>query len=235
MKLSDLTFTERASVYTIAAKNVGMDYGKYVFLLGCGMAKLPPLEEIMAQMVIKKKRSTNEPRAVVQYSMKGEYIATFVNAGDATAALGRDRRTSHNINHACNGSARSAFGYQWRYEGDNPPGIYARLSGEIPVRIAKRVDKVCVLCGAAYKGAGRSLYCSKKCADIAKAESGKRYYEKHKHYPEERLVMCKHCGKQFTTVHGRAVFCSDRCRNASTMAAYKARKLAQNRKAVCNE
>lgn len=212
----------------IAARMNGMTYGKYTYLLRLGMVKLPSIEEIRGQMV--KKKDGNAARRVVQYDKKGEYVATYESAAEAAAAIDEGRCRACAIYNACTGKTNSAYGYQWRYEGDKAPGVYMNR-GTMPIRKTKLVDRVCVLCGAEYKGVGRSRYCSKECADVAKAENGKRYYEKHKHYPEERQVVCKHCGKQFNTVHGRAVFCSERCRNASTMAAYRERKLAQNRKA----
>lgn len=225
MKLSGLT----ASEVTIAAKMNGMDYGKYSFLVECGKAPLPPLDEIRAQMVVQKKRRDGEVRAVMQYSLKGEYIATYPSAADATEALGRERRTSGNICNACSGKAASAFGYQWRYEGDNPPGVYINR-GSIPIKRTQRVDKVCVLCGKPYKGLGRSLYCSSECAKAAQRDNNKRFYEKNKQPPKERQLICKQCGKPFTATHGRAIFCSDRCRIDNGWMAQRDRKKAQNRK-----
>lgn len=214
-----------ATEMTIAARMNGMSYGKFVYLLKCGMVKLPPLSEIRAQMVVKK--DSNATKRVIQYNKKGEYMATYESAAAAAIALGKDRRKGGVINNACKGKANSAYGCQWRFEGEEAPGVYTNR-GEMPIRKTKLVDKVCVLCGKPYKGVGRSLYCGKECAEKAKADSRKQYYEKNKP-PMEKERVCQHCGKPFIG-QGKMLYCSDRCRNAHCMAAYKARKLAQNRK-----
>lgn len=226
MKISDLTPREQATVYTIAARMAGMSYGKYMQLLRCGIAKMPPLEEILPQMV--KKKDSKATRRVVQYNKMGEYMATYESAADAAIFLDKERCKGGVINNACTGKTNSAYGYQWRFEGDKEPGVYMNR-GEMPIRKTKLVDKVCVLCGKPYKGVGRSLYCGKECAEKAKADSRKKYYDKNKP-PEEKERVCQRCGKPFIAT-GKMLYCSERCRNDSNMAAYNARKKAQNRKA----
>lgn len=215
-----------ATELTIAARMYGMSYGKYTYLLRQDMIKLPPIELIRAQMVTKESK---ESRRVVQYNFKGEYMATYESCADAAVAIGKERRKGGVIRNACTGKTNSAFGYQWRFEGEKEPGIYMNR-GEMPIRKTKLVEKVCVRCGKEYKGVGRSLYCSGECAKAAQKESTKRYYEKNKQPPEERQLICKHCGKPFTATHGRAVFCSDRCRIDNSWMAQRDRKKAQNRK-----
>lgn len=216
-----------ATEMTIAARMNGMSYGKYTYLLRQGKAKLPPISEIRAQMVVKKEGKTT--KRVVQYDKDGKYMATYESAADAAIALDKEREKGGVICNACIGRAASAYGYQWRYEGDKEPGSYS-VRMEIPIRKTTLVDKVCTRCGKEYKGVARSLYCSGECAKAAQRESNKRCYEKHKQPPKERQLICKQCGKPFTAIHGRTVFCSDRCRIDNSWMAQRDRKKAQNRK-----
>ena len=216
-----------ATEMTIAARMNGMSYGKYTYLLRQGKAKLPPISEIRAQMVLKK--DSKATKRVVQYNKMGEYMAIYETAAEAAIALGKERDKGGVINNACVGKTNSAYGYQWRFEGEKEPGVYMNR-GEMPIRKTKLVEKVCTRCGKEYKGVARSLYCSGECAKAAQRESNKRCYEKHKQPPEERQLICKHCGKSFTAIHGRTVFCSDRCRIDNGWMAQRERKKAQNRK-----
>lgn len=213
-----------ATEMTIAARMNGMSYGKYAYALKCGLMTLPPLEEIREQMVSEKKHARVRP--VVQYSLKGEYIATFENLTKAAEALERGTRGSHNIGKACLGKSNTAYGFQWRYEGEKAPGVYISRS-EMPVRVAKRVEKICQMCGEPYKGVAQSRYCSDACAKAAKLESIKEYLEKQK--PKEEKRICKHCGQEFPA-EGKRVFCSERCRIDYGWKAQRERKKAQNRK-----
>lgn len=215
-----------ATEMTIAARMNGMSYGKFAYALKCGLVTMPPLEEIRAQMVGEKKHARVRP--VMQYSLKGEYIATYENATKAAKALERGARGSHNIGKACLGQSNTAYGYQWRFEGEKAPGVYISRS-EMPVRVAKRVEKICQMCGEPYKGVKQSRYCSDACAKAAKLESIKEYLEKKK--PTEETRICKYCGKPFIAMHGKMLYCSERCRIDYGWKAQKARKKAQNRKA----
>lgn len=71
-------------------------------------------------------------RAVDQYDLRGNYIATYHNQCEAAKAVG-----VHNtkIGCACNGTKRtkSCGGYMWRYHGDSPPTPYKRGSAAKPV------------------------------------------------------------------------------------------------------
>lgn len=214
-----------AAELSIAARMNGMSYGKYVHALKCGMATLPPMSEIRAKMVVQKKRGS-ESQPVCQYDKKGEYIATYPTTGEAAVALGMERRAASTIRNACTGKVNSAYGFQWRFEGDKAPGIYINR-GTMPIRKTERVDMICQMCGKPYKGVKRSRYCSDACADIAKAESAKKYREKKK--PKEEKRICKWCGQEFPA-EGKRVFCSERCRIDYGWKAQKERKKAQNRK-----
>lgn len=215
-----------AAELSIAARMNGMTYGKYTHLLRLGMVKLPPLSEIRAQMVVKKKRG-NGAQPVCQYDMKGVYIATYATTGDAALAVGQERNRSSIICNACTGKMNSAYGYQWRYEGDKAPGVYINR-GSIPVRKTQRVDKICTRCAKPYKGVPRSLYCSNECAKDAQAESKRKYLEKKK--PKEEKRICKWCGKEFTAI-GKRLYCTAKCQQAQNSHAQYERNKAQNRKA----
>lgn len=212
-----------AAELSIAARMNGMSYGKYVHALKCGMATLPPLSEIRAQMVVKKKRGSGV-QPVCQYDKKGEYIATYASTGEAAVAIGQERRAASCIHNACIGRMNSAYGYQWRFEGDKAPGVYINR-GSIPIRQTQRVDMICQMCGKPYKGVKRSRYCSDACADIAKTESARKYREKLK--PKEEKRICKWCGKEFTAT-GKRVYCTAKCQMAYNSHAQYMRKKAEN-------
>lgn len=214
-----------ATEMTIAARLNDMSYGQFVHLLKCGAVTIPPSEEIQARIVGKKK-DDRFVKPVVQYDMKGEYIATYASTGEAAIAIGRDRRAACNITCNCCGKSNSAYGYQWRYEGDKAPGVYINR-GEMPIRRTERVDKICVLCGKPYKGVQRSRYCSRDCAEQAQAECRKDYKARKK---AERAIVyervCKQCGKEFTTNRIRVAYCSAKCQQAYNSHAQYMRKKA---------
>ena len=165
--------------------------------------------------------------------MKGEYIATYATTGDAALAIGKERSANSSIRNACIGNMNSAYGFQWRFEGDNPPGIYVNR-GKMPIRKTTLVDKVCVRCGKPYRGVARSLYCSGDCANAAKLESNQKYKEKIKQQTKEqntRQAVCKFCGKRFTTTRSNVAYCSSICQHRYNSRLQHERKMAQNRKA----
>ncbi len=220
-RVASMTATE----LTIAARMNGMSYGKYVHALKCGMATLPPIEKIRAQMVVKKKRG-GEAQPVCQYDKKGEYIATYASTGEAAVAIGQERRAASSIRNACTGKMNSAYGYQWRFEGEKAPGVYMNR-GTIPIRKTQRVDKICERCGKPYKGVKRSRYCGDDCAKAVQSESAKKYREKRK--PKDEKRICKWCGKEFPA-EGKRLFCNAKHQQAFNSHAQHERKKAQNRR-----
>ena len=66
--------------------------------------------------------------------------------------------------------------------------------------------KICEYCKNTFEaGAGRQIYCSKKCA----IES---YREKHRKEKEKNIKNCVICGEFFEADRETAVYCSDHCR-----------------------
>lgn len=58
-------------------------------------------------------------RSIIQYNVLGEKIAEYPIIEDAVRALGlRDKAGSH-ITGCCKGNRNNAYGYIWRYKGDN--------------------------------------------------------------------------------------------------------------------
>lgn len=164
---------------SVAARMQGIEsYGKYVFLLRQGRVAPPPIEEINAAMKgVKKPRGKNTGRRVVQYSKEtGERIADFADTLEAAHACKKTCRTQ--IYQACEGHALSAHGYQWRYEGDEPPGPYKQGPHQLPLTVTEKKRKHCRRCGAEYLGLSSSWYCSSECRAAAMRQSRAKYARK---------------------------------------------------------
>lgn len=58
---------------------------------------------------------------VNQYDLKGNYIQSFKSAAEAARFVDRDKTQ---ISQCCRNKKGSVAKYQWRYDGDEPPGIY---------------------------------------------------------------------------------------------------------------
>ena len=173
----------------IAARMNGMEYGKYSNLLENGLATLPPMEEIRAQMVKPKRRSTVDAalQPVVCYDFDGEFVRVYPSVAVAAELLGKSRSM---IRYALSGRARSAHGFQWRYEGDAPPGKYVKEVQTIKITSKRTpVDKVCKVCGKTFKGVGSAKYCSDACRQkgrqTQKTEYMREYRQKVKKVKKE--------------------------------------------------
>lgn len=70
------------------------------------------LEEL-SEEYIKWCNSSIRKRAVIQYSLSGEFIRIYDSVTDACNALGTDSTTS--ISACCRGKRNKAFGFIWRY------------------------------------------------------------------------------------------------------------------------
>lgn len=199
-----LTISEMA----IAARMNGMSYGHYVQALRADRAKLPPIKEIRAQLVKPKKRDrSNGP--VNCYDMEGNFLAGYPSAASAAEAIGGNR---HTIQGACRCiDLKSAYGYQWRYAGDEAPGVYKRVSPKTPI-LAERVTLECQRCGKWYKGVKRSKYCSKECADLAQRDQMKAVNERRRKPRTERT--CPYCGKKFSAAGDKQRYCSRKCQES---------------------
>ncbi len=213
------------SEMVIAARMNGMSYGKYVQALSTGKAKLPPIKEIREQLVTpKKRRGSHIGEPVNCYDMAGNFLACYDNATLAAEHLGG---YAHTIQAACNCvNSKSAYGYQWRYVSDEPPGAYKRGKPRTPI-LAEKVTLECQRCGKWYKGVKRSRYCSKACADAAWRDQRKARNEKAKANREMRV--CKFCGKKFPA-EGKRLYCSSKCQTQNNSRVQNERKKAQNRK-----
>ncbi len=53
-------------------------------------------------------------KMVNQYSLNGEYLATYSSLREAAKAIGKDGGASH-INHVCQGKRKTAYGFIWKY------------------------------------------------------------------------------------------------------------------------
>lgn len=167
---------------SIAARICGMDYGKFVHLLRQGLVTLPSMAEIRKRMVTIK---TAEPQAarpntpVIQYSKAGEYIARYDTVRAAAMALDVDNSCINNalgsIYRACDGRQKTAYDYQWRYEGDEPPGSIVRP--QQPITVAERLEMTCPICGQVFRGTKRKRYCSPECAHEADRQWRLKYYK----------------------------------------------------------
>ena len=195
------------SEMVIAARMNGMSYGHYVQALSAGRAKLPPIKEIRAQLVQPKKRGQHSG-PVNCYDFAGNFLAGYPSAAHAAEAMGVN---VHTIRAACNGAMKSAYGYQWRYAGDEAPGPYKRSQPQTPI-VRQKFTLECQRCGKLYKGLKQSRYCSRECADLVLREQQKAIHEKRKKPRTERV--CPYCGKKFSAVGGKQVYCSKKCQQS---------------------
>ena len=78
----------------------------------CNILKLCGIETIDF-----KRRSGG--RAVLQYSVSGQFIARYESLTMAAEAMGRDNVS--NIRSCCNKTSTSAYNYLWKYEDDDTP------------------------------------------------------------------------------------------------------------------
>lgn len=168
----------------IAARMSGMDYGKYSNLLEHGFVTLPPMAEIRAQLVQPKRRHTLNPamRPVDCYDMDGNYIRTYPSVAAAAEVLGTSRNM---INSNLNGRAKSGYGYQWRWEGDEPPGKYVKekQTMAIPSKRAPKV-KICEVCGKKFEGLKNAKFCP-DCRTKALKDNKAAYMRKYKRRRKE--------------------------------------------------
>lgn len=197
-----------------AARAEGLSYGKFMFLVRCGMRELPAPGPKPKTEKPPRKYVRNSGRRVVKYDLEGVQISVYASVSEAAAAMGVSSKT---IRGACNGACFTSRGYQWRYEGAPPPGKYV-ASPTAPMPRAE-VPKVCQLCGKPYMGIKTSKYCSKEHAREAYALSLRECEEKRgerRKLNEERVVECACCGETFRTTFERQIYCSVKCRNRAS-------------------
>lgn len=215
----------------IAARIRGMSYGKYAYLLSQRRVIPPSIEEVRARMIKPKKReiANKAERPVVQYTLKGEFVRSYDNVRQAAKAFGKE--TTYCIYAACEGRQKSAYKFQWRYAGDTPPDEYkCDISPMNTAYMHNPVDKVCEVCGKAYKGVGRSKYCSEECRIEGKRTYKREYMNQYRNSVEGQIFTCKCCGKEFTSSGKRKVYCSDECKAKWHWRNQAERRKAQNRK-----
>lgn len=66
-----------------------------------------------------KRSGVTRGKNIEQYSLDGEYIATFPNATVAAESLGKGRPESNNIRSCAHGRRKSAYGYKWKFESED--------------------------------------------------------------------------------------------------------------------
>lgn len=217
-----------ATEMTIAARMHGMSYGQFYNALKCGSLNMPPMEEIRKRMVKPKTKelAVDSDRPVCQYDLNGEFICSYENVYQAASALGRDNASS--IKAALSGKCQSAYKCQWRYLGEDAPGMLERKKVNF-YGPQYWVEKPCKHCGKIYKGPKNSRYCSDECkADVLKEHNRKTYIQTHSPWqPEERT--CLFCGVKFLPNDIHQQYCSSEHRKSANWQRQKAKK-AQNRK-----
>lgn len=72
---------------------------------------------------IKKRETNRKSNSVKAYDFNGNFIKEYPSCREAARELGRPDAGS-TIGACCKGKRKSAFGFQWRYTSDMPPGIY---------------------------------------------------------------------------------------------------------------
>ena len=156
--------------YVIAARMHDMSYGQFIHALKHGLVKMPPQREIDRRKVrveperkaAKSKLKTNRP--VCQYDDNGELICIYETAHMAAAVVGVSRAAQ--ITQVCDGKALKVRGFQWRYEGDPPPG---------PInKTARQKEIICRFCGKTYIGKLSSHFCCDECREAWQAQEARR-------------------------------------------------------------
>lgn len=64
-------------------------------------------------------------KKVIQYDLDGNYIQSFNTMKEASLSLNCSLQL---ISMCCRKEVKSAANYQWRYDGDDPPGVYCYRS-----------------------------------------------------------------------------------------------------------
>lgn len=69
-----------------------------------------------------KGSENGKSKAILCYTKSGEFVRKFDCQSDALEWLGKDRRDNAMLSRCCNGKAKTAYGYVWKFkeqEGDN--------------------------------------------------------------------------------------------------------------------
>lgn len=163
---------------SVACKMAGLNYGQWRYLCEVvGTIKPPTAEEIEANMNRKKKHEyipKYDGRAVTAYNLRGEPVITYPNIQAACIALGKPPA---NIRHACNGKLNTAYGFQWRYVGEEQPNCIRKKTPSI---LAPKVEAHCPECGTTFLGDKRRVYCSFECSESARHKRDMAFREKHR-------------------------------------------------------
>lgn len=72
-------------------------------------------DESLVSQIIERNKTKHDckKKPVKQYSLEGEYIATYPSAQDAANALGKEKKIP--IQRTCQGHQTTAYGYKWSY------------------------------------------------------------------------------------------------------------------------
>lgn len=219
-----------ATEMTIAARMHGMEYGQFSFALECGTATMPPMEEIRKRIVKRKSHidGAKAGRPVCQYDLNGEFVCSFETIYAAAAAMGREK--PYGIIAACEGRYLKAYGFQWRYLGEEAPSALERKRAN-PAAQQYWEEKPCKTCGKMYKGPKNSRYCSDECKKQAGREWQRKYYAGLEKKPRQVYTKrCAYCGAEFTTDVKKKIYCNDQCANRAWNRQQSEKKKAQNRK-----
>lgn len=77
---------------------------------------------------------------------------------------------------------------------------------------SKTPAKICPQCGKEFRDAQNpnKIYCSKECQNAARRLTSEELRASNN--PNARVVTCKNCGKEFTTLHPLKCYCSEDCK-----------------------
>lgn len=199
---------------SIACKLAGMDYGRWHYLCEVlGVIEPPTAEEIAANTCRKPPKRLQYIKKdwpVTAYDLEGRPVMTYPSIEVAARALGKNTRWIY----ACSsGRCASAYGYQWRYGDDPPPG--ARLKKEAAPRTAPKTEKVCPICGTVFEGNKKEKLCSEACRieahkrRVRENDKARRAAEA-KNKPKTK--RCRECGGLFEPDDPKKLYCSQECR-----------------------
>ena len=72
--------------------------------------------ETLSFITVQENAEDANAKVVLQYSLSDEFIAEYVSTVAAAVSIGKSRKARSSIANCCRGTARTAFGFKWKYK-----------------------------------------------------------------------------------------------------------------------